>query len=257
LNSYWQPDPLKLRFIGNQKSIHMKLSLLITTTTLILSNFSFSQSYSEGVDLPGTGTGPAFTITGALITIQGRLTTPNDGQDRFQIIVPNGCTVLGATYQITDGQSLGLTGFAQFGSGNQMTTPPLSGSFTTGPTGPFPVGPGTYDCMMVANVASQDAWRIVFQANCVVTGVKEQFKWEEAQVYPNPTQGEYNLSFKATGNVVVRLVDIQGKLIFEDDKGIMTGPTIINYNMNDYESGIYFLELTNGSETNNIKVIKK
>ncbi len=238
------------------KFLHMKLSILFTTTALILSNLSFSQSYTEGADLPGTGTGPAFTVAAPFITIAGTLTTPNDGQDRFQIVVPSNCAIFGVAYSITDQFSLGLTGFAQFGVGNQMTTPPLSGSFTGGPTGPFPVGPGTYDCMMIANIASQDVWQMAFQATCTVGDGQFDFEWNEAKIFPNPVISQCNLSFKAKGNVVVRLTDVQGKLIFEDLRGDLNGPTIFNYDMNNYENGVYFLQLTNGDETSSLKMIK-
>lgn len=235
----------------------MKLSLLFTATLLISSNFSFSQSYTEGADLPGTGVGPAFTVASPMINIQGVLETPADGQDRFQIIVPNNCVVTGVSYGITDPNPVGVTGFAQFGVGNQMTTPPLNGSFLNGPTGPFPVGPGTYDCMMVANIAFQSAWGMLFQTSCTVGDGEFDFHWEDAKVFPNPVLNQCNLSFNAKGNVNIRLTDVQGKLIFEDKKGILNGPTIFKYDMKEYVNGIYFLQLTNGDEIQTIKVFKQ
>ena len=136
---------------------------------LTASHLTHAQSYIEGPDLPGTGTGPAFSVLAPAptLSIQGTLNTPYDAQDRFQIVVPDGCAITGATYLITDTFSIGVSGFAQFGAGNQVTIPPLTGNFPSGPSGPFPVnGPATFDCMMVANIAANDTWYIVFFTNC-------------------------------------------------------------------------------------------
>ncbi len=145
----------------------MRLSIFWLFTFWLFTFHSTAQSYTEGPDLPGVGTGPAFTVAAPSITIAGQLSTPADGQDRYQITIPAGCSVTGVTYTMTDKFSLSVTGFAQFGIANQPAIPPLSGSFANGPTGPFPVvGPGTYNCMMVANIAFTDDWTMVYSTTC-------------------------------------------------------------------------------------------
>ena len=127
---------------------------------------AFTQSYTEGADLPGTGTGPAFIMMGPSMTISGMLNTPGDGQDRFQITIPLGCQITGASWTMTDTANINVNGFAQFGMSNQETIPPLNGTFANGPTGPFPATSGTYDCMMVANIAANDYWSMTFYSDC-------------------------------------------------------------------------------------------
>jgi|GEM_PF-2984435 len=189
----------------------MKARLLFFA--LLFCNFLSAQSYTEGSDLPSTGTGPAFTVAGSGITIAGTLNTPGDGQDRFQVIVPSGCSVTSVTYIISDTANINANGHVQFGIMNQQNFPPLSGSFASGPFGaPFPVGPGTYDCMFVANVAANDHWSVVFNTSCM-TGVQEEKSTSTVNVFPNPASDEIRISRQAGKSATLELLDALGRVV--------------------------------------------
>lgn len=161
-----------------------KIYFLVSALMIMLS--AHAQSYTEGTDLPGTGTGPAFTVSSPSITIGGTLNTPNDGQDRFQIIIPFGCTVTSVTWTLTDTANISVNGYAQFGMMNQENIPPLTGSFAMAPNSmPFPATQGTYDCMMVTNTAANDVWTMTFNTSCT-NGIADVNFAGEIVVAPNP-----------------------------------------------------------------------
>lgn len=218
-------------------------SLLLSFSCAVCFVISISaQSYTEGADLPATGTGPAFTVGGTGITIAGVVNTPGDGQDRFQIVVPFGCSITGVTYSVTDTANITVSGFFQFGPLNQQNFPPLTGSFTNGPTGPFPVTQGTYDCMIAANIAANDSWSMVFSVMCT-NGIDAPGLASGLSIYPNPANDELFVN----GNLQT---GEQGILIMENIFGqeilfstISSGQNQIAIPTTTLASGIYFCKM--------------
>lgn len=229
----------------------MKTKITVLALMLASIQITYAQSFTEGTDLPGTGTGPAFTAAAPSITIAGTLTTPSDGQDRFQVIVPNNCQISGVTYSITDQFSISVNGFVQFGTGNQVSTPPLSGSFPTGPT-PFPVGPGTYDCMMVANIASQDIWNMTFQTSCTV-GVKEEIKIDKVSVYPNPTSGKVSVYLTEGNATSATIMNNLGQVMLNDK---IQNSNQFDLDISSYPTGLYFLQVEVNGKILTKKIMK-
>ncbi len=218
----------------------MKTNLLFLSLPFLFCHSIFAQSYTEGSDLPNTGSGPAFTVSGPSITIAGTLNTPSDGQDRFQITIPAGCLVTSVTYSMTDTAHIGVNGFAQFGSSNQQATPPLSASFANGPSGAFPVGPGTYDCMMVANIAANDSWSMVFNTSCT-TGIDENNSADPISVYPNPAA--QTIFFETnSGNQKDEIIisDQLGRIVSTKN---MDGDNKVEFSVADLSEGMYFYRI--------------
>ena len=87
----------------------------------------------------------------------------------------------------------------------------------------------------------------------------EEFSFENFAVYPNPSNGSFNLSFKpaSNDNVAVTLYDLRGRAISQstfDDvnaSGIFSKQLDYNY----VESGMYFLVVQNGNKVSTKKVI--
>ena len=97
------------------KKLLLFLTLLFTVNTLL------AQSFTEGTDMAGTGTGLTYTVSGPSIVIGGALNTPADGQDRFRVLVPAGCQITGVSYTMTDPAGLNGTGFFHFNSNNDVS----------------------------------------------------------------------------------------------------------------------------------------
>ncbi len=219
---------------------------------LILSSAAFTasvsaQSYTEGVDLPGTGTGPNFIMMGASMTISGMLNTPGDGQDRFQITIPAGCQITGASWTMTDTANINVNGFAQFGWNNQEPIPPLNGTFANGPFAPFPVPSGTHDCMMNANIAANDYWSITFYSDCPlgITGVNFA---DGVTVTANPFADKIQLQ-NTQGDENYSLFNFTGQIVW-------SGRNIQDEDLSALSPGVYLLRVE-GERSQIIKLVKE
>jgi hypothetical protein len=207
------------------------LAVLLSAFTISVS----AQSYAEGTDLPGTGTGPNFIMMGPAMTISGTLNTPADGQDRFQITIPAGCQITGASWTMTDTANIGVTGFAQFGWNNQENIPPLNGTFANGPFAPFPVPPGMHDCMMNANIAANDHWSMTFYSDCPLGMANVNFT-EPVSVYPNPTSDILFLSGVAAQSEFV-LTNSLGQIVLTQT---LSGTAIQPIDLGGLAEGVYY-----------------
>lgn len=88
----------------------------------------------------------------------------------------------------------------------------------------------------------------------------EEFSFENFAVYPNPSNGSFNLSFKpaTNDNIEVSLYDLRGRIIsqstFDDVSASNTFSKQLDYNY--VESGMYFLVVKNGNKVTTKKVVK-
>ncbi len=88
--------------------------------------------------------------------------------------------------------------------------------------------------------------------NISLVGISEA-KFENVKVYPNPNNGIVNIHFGGLLNPVIRVLTLEGKLVYEQEK--------INSNefqfKLDVESGVYFIEIYSQQEKSVYKLVKK
>ena len=88
----------------------------------------------------------------------------------------------------------------------------------------------------------------------------DNFTFDNFAVYPNPSNGTFNLSFKpaSNDNIEVSLYDLRGRAInqytFDDVSASSTFSKQLNYNY--IESGMYFLVVKNGNKVTTKKIVK-
>ncbi len=65
------------------------------------------------------------------------------------------------------------------------------------------------------------------------------------QLFPNPAKNYVLINLKgiATGNYVIRLIDVDGKILSANTYAISAGMQPVNIPLNNYSSGIYFVEV--------------
>ena len=75
-------------------------------------------------------------------------------------------------------------------------------------------------------------------------------------IYPNPTNGVYNVSFSAkeANAVTLRMVDATGRIVYNQTVNAVVGENIIPVNAN-VSAGIYMLQIQNGSTMNTAKIV--
>lgn len=111
-------------------------------------------------------------------------------------------------------------------------------------------------------VSSNNIFFDLNDAVITVTGTVgvEEFAFDNFAVYPNPSNGTFNLSFKpaSNDNVEVSLYDLRGRAInqstFDDVSASSTFTRQLDYNY--VESGMYFLVVKNGDKVTTKKVVK-
>ncbi len=72
-------------------------------------------------------------------------------------------------------------------------------------------------------------------------GVEESDLAFELEAYPNPTDGEVNISINKSGLYTINLYSIEGKRMTQETKYVSNGKILLNYS--NFESGIYFVEV--------------
>ncbi|MRT16374.1 T9SS type A sorting domain-containing protein [Vitellibacter sp. q18] len=111
-------------------------------------------------------------------------------------------------------------------------------------------------------ISSNNIFYDLNNAVITVTGTigVEEFSFENFAVYPNPSNGTFNLTFKpaSNDNIEVSLYDLRGRIIgqstFDDVNASSTFNKQLDYNY--VESGMYFLVVKNGNKVTTKKVVK-
>ena len=91
-------------------------------------------------------------------------------------------------------------------------------------------------------------------------GVKEeQHIIDEFTVYPNPTGTSTKVSFTVnkTGNVIVNVYDVTGQLISSYSNKVAAGRSSLDINVENFSSGIYFINAQIGEDVKTQKLIVK
>jgi hypothetical protein len=150
----------------------------------------------------------------------------------------NGLTLtanqVGGTYQWVD-----------CNAGNMPIVGETAQSFT-------PVGNGDYAVIIItANNCTGTSTCF----NVVVNSIPVNLAEMDVRVYPNPTRGEVTIEFEeAIGRGIARLVDVNGRLLLQQS---LDGEQVIQLNINELPTAVYFLELQTSKGTYNKKIIKE
>ncbi len=86
--------------------------------------------------------------------------------------------------------------------------------------------------------------------------IKGQF--ENLVIRPNPVSGNGSLSFDASivGEAVVEIYDISGRVVFKTNYEILSGRNSVVLKTDELNAGMYFVNLSNGTENVSLKLIK-
>ena len=88
-----------------------------------------------------------------------------------------------------------------------------------------------------------------------LAGLDESLYSAQLNVYPNPTHGNVSISFSDNSVLsTVRVLDINGREVLIIDN---SQESTLSFDISTYQSGIYFVEVTNESGTQTRKIIKE
>jgi hypothetical protein len=138
---------------------------------------------------------------------------------------------------------------------------PAGGTYTgtgvTGSTFDTGIGAGTYPVNYaytdINGCTGTDTENLVVD---LCTGIAGASALNGLTVYPNPSAGTFTVAYSQllSGNLVVRIMDVQGKVVAAETLAHFTGTYNHTFDMGGFDKGVYFLEIT-GSENKAYKKI--
>jgi hypothetical protein len=153
-------------------------------------------------------------------------------------------TVSQSGLTLTANQVGGTYQWIDCNAGNMPIVGETAQSFT-------PVGNGDYAVIVTANNCTDTSTCF----NIVVNSIPVAFAEMEVRVYPNPTVGEVTIEFEEViERGIARLVDVHGRLLLQKS---LDDVQVIQLNMNELPTAVYFLELQTSKGTYNKKIIKE
>lgn len=115
-----------------------------------------AESSVAGGDFPNNAPGTPYTLTLGANVFSGVITTPNDIQDRFAVLVPEGKEITSVTRTFTDSADARFKMIGAFVKFNLMESIGAgSGTFSG-----MPLAAGTHTCLINANYAIGNAWTV-------------------------------------------------------------------------------------------------
>jgi hypothetical protein len=117
------------------------------------------------------------------------------------------------------------------------------------------VAAGTYNFMYTVSngTCSDDANVAVTIDECLSINENEN---TTLVVYPNPVNSTLTVAnINVDGNATITLVDLQGKIVYNNTVSNLTGNYQID--MSNFESGVYFVRVTTNNSNQEIKVVKQ
>ena len=118
-----------------------------------------------------------------------------------------------------------------------------SGTGTTGPENFTIPAAGNYNISFNRNTLAYNFENTLGVAN---------FSKKTLNVYPNPSQNNWNFVSSLNAITSIQIVDVSGKIVFET-KGISNNVIV---NATNLSSGIYFAKVFSSDEIQTIKVVK-
>jgi blue copper oxidase len=89
-------------------------------------------------------------------------------------------------------------------------------------------------------------------------GSVEEKYFSDRNVYPNPTNKEWNIAGSWNGkNIVIELYNVVGEKVCSKAWSDVSMQTVLNVSSASFQAGIYFLRLQNGESMETIKLIKE
>jgi hypothetical protein len=85
-------------------------------------------------------------------------------------------------------------------------------------------------------------------------GVNDIIIKPEVTIYPNPTNGIFNMAFKNDVNSI-RVVDILGKVVYSEKIASALADTTKRIDLSNLNNGLYIVSVSNDNGTSNYKVI--
>ncbi len=82
---------------------------------------------------------------------------------------------------------------------------------------------------------------------------------QKYNLYPNPTSNNINLIINSTTEATASITinDMLGRVMQTETEELITGTNTFTYNISNFAAGLYFIRISNGTETTTLKMVKE
>lgn len=79
----------------------------------------------------------------------------------------------------------------------------------------------------------------------------------DVSIYPNPNDGNFTLRLNQDkkAKTAIKVTDVQGKVVFEEDLGRFSGEYTKDFNLKQYGTGVYLINIQQGKDVTTEKVV--
>jgi hypothetical protein len=203
----------------------------------------FGQTFSPQIAGVGTHTVTATYTTGACFATSTQTITVNPAPTATFSYSANGANVA-----FSNG-SINATSYSwNFGDGQTSAAVNPSHTYTNN---------GSYTITLVASSAScgSDTFTVNIELSVGIGSIEGV---DMIQLYPNPTEGNVNLSFNSllSQSYEVRITDAVGRLIESDNVNNYTGKYAKTYGLENLADGVYTFTVSSQKGSINFRVVK-
>lgn len=138
--------------------------------------------------------------------------------------------------------SLTLSGGSPAG-GTYSGTGVTAGVFDPATPGTVTISYTVTDGNGCSNVASED----INVINCL--GISDNGNLKDLSCYPNPTDGIFTVQFvvNVASAVNIKILNVEGKIVLEENIANFSGNYNKQYDLSQFENGVYMIEITAGT----------
>ena len=118
---------------------------------------------------------------------------------------------------------------------------------------------GIYEGMVLEEEANYARSGFTIQVlNQMPTGIPEEPALDGLSLWPNPVNDAFNIGLRSSlsGNVLVSVIDLNGRAVIEQSARITAGENRINIPVDQLNSGMYLVRLSSGNNVMNIRFVK-
>ncbi|MCB0396288.1 MAG: T9SS type A sorting domain-containing protein [Flavobacteriales bacterium] len=111
--------------------------------------------------------------------------------------------------------------------------------------------------VIIKRISGQDKSELKKKGDVGEAMELEELEAANLQFYPNPNDGRFHLSFALEGKqpVQVRVVDLQGKVVFEEEVAGFSGQYSRDIDISGEGSGVYFLQVLQNKKAMTRKIV--
>lgn len=234
---------IKPMIIGGDQTICPGDSLIVDYSNVTY-DWTGTNATTKGVVADTAGTYSVDVTYGTVTaTATAVITLTNDIPDAG-FTVSNTTPCINSSITITDTSINAQSISIDFGDGNNSTSSPAMNTYSS--VGTFTV-----------SIAATSAFGCVDSAMTTVTVdsclLVEEMEIANLNVFPNPSNGKYQLNTNIQGHYNVEILDITGQMIARYN----TSNPVFEIDITSSPSGIYFLKLTGDKVNSTLKLIKK